>query len=289
MRSAGRGGDGMTTRGMIAAGAFAWLLALPAAVLAAPLTESLTIGDTFTLPSKVLDETRRINVFTPTVYGDPVDAPLPVIYMPDGGIHEDFLHIAGLVQVSVSNGTMRPFRLVGIENTQRRRDLTGPTEDPEDRKIAPEVGGSAKFRKFLADELIPEIERRYETTGERVLIGESLAGLFTVETMLLAPELFDTFIAIDPSLWWNRASLATRAAEYLDGERPHATLFVATSDEPVIVEPVRRFVEALDAAGGTTVQWQYVPMPHEGHGTIYHPAALAAFRAVLAPPKTGEE
>src|SRR5690606_14401608 len=92
----------MTTRGLIAAGAFAWLLALPAAVLAAPLIESLTIGDTFTLPSKVLDETRRINVFTPTVYGDTIDAPLPVIYMPDGGIHEDFLHIAGLVQVSVS-------------------------------------------------------------------------------------------------------------------------------------------------------------------------------------------
>lgn len=70
----------------------------------------------------------------------------PVLYMPDGGIEEDFLHVAGLVQVSVGNGTMRPFILVGIENTARRRDLTGLTTRAEDKKIAPKVGGSAAFR-----------------------------------------------------------------------------------------------------------------------------------------------
>ena len=63
--------------------------------------------------------------------------------VPDGGVAEDFLHVAGLVQVSVGNGTMRPFLLVGIENTERRRDMTGPTENENDRKIAPRVGGCA--------------------------------------------------------------------------------------------------------------------------------------------------
>ncbi len=48
---------------------------------------------------------------------------LTVLYMPDGGMDEDFLHVAGLVQVSTGNGTMRPFLLVGIENTERRRNL----------------------------------------------------------------------------------------------------------------------------------------------------------------------
>src|SRR5690606_15019238 len=114
---------------------------------------------------------------------------LPVLYMPDGGIHEDFLHIAGLVQISSLNGTMRPFLLVGIENTERRRDLTGPTENEEDRQIAPRVGGSAAFRAFLRDELRPAIEAAYRTTGETALIGESLAGLFVVETLLLEPDL----------------------------------------------------------------------------------------------------
>src|SRR5512132_3428921 len=96
----------------------------PAAVAPA---SPLVIGETFTMPSKALGETRRINVYLPPGYADSAQTRLPVLYMPDGGIAEDFLHVAGLVQVSVGNGTMRPFILVGIENTARRRDMTGPT------------------------------------------------------------------------------------------------------------------------------------------------------------------
>ncbi len=98
-------------------------------------TAPLVIGDTFTIDSKTLNETRRINVYLPPDYADSSRTRFPALYMPDGGLAEDFLHVAGLVQISVSNGTMRPFLLVGIENTERRRDLTGPTEN--DKKIAP--------------------------------------------------------------------------------------------------------------------------------------------------------
>ncbi|MBL8983212.1 MAG: alpha/beta hydrolase, partial [Gemmatimonadetes bacterium] len=132
----------------------------------------MTIGETFTIHSRVLSETRRINVYLPPPYTATAIDRFPVLYMPDGGMAEDFLHVAGLVQVSVGNGTMRPMVLVGIENTERRRDLTGPTTVAEDRRIAPRVGGSAEFRSFIRTELIPEIERRYRTTRERAIIGE---------------------------------------------------------------------------------------------------------------------
>jgi predicted alpha/beta superfamily hydrolase len=174
----------------------------PDALAAASASQPLTIGETFTIESKVLGETRRINVYLPPGYAG-TELRVPVLYMPDGGIAEDFLHVAGLVQVGVGNGTMRPFLLVGIENTERRRDLTGPTNNAEDRKIAPRVGGSAEFRKFIRDELMPEVTKRYRTTDETATVGESLAGLFVVETFFLEPDLFDTYIAIDPSLWWN--------------------------------------------------------------------------------------
>jgi hypothetical protein len=81
----------------------------------------LVIGETFTIGSKILGETRRMNVYLPATYTESPNEKFPVLYMPDGGMAEDFLHVAGLVQVSVGNGTMRPFILVGIENTQRRR------------------------------------------------------------------------------------------------------------------------------------------------------------------------
>src|SRR6185436_15692880 len=136
--------------------------------------EPLAIGDTFTLDSQALKETRRINVYKPPGYSESETVKVPVLYMPDGGIAEDFLHVSGLVQVSVGNGTMRPFLLVGIENTERRRDLTGPTQNAEDRKIAPQVGGSAAFRTFIRSELLPAIKGRYRTTPETAIIGESL-------------------------------------------------------------------------------------------------------------------
>jgi predicted alpha/beta superfamily hydrolase len=243
----------------------------------------LSIGETFTIPSKILAETRRINVYLPPGYEAGKDARFPVLYMPDGGMGEDFLHVAGLVQVSVGNGTMRPFVLVGIENTERRRDMTGPTEDPEDRKIAPHVGGSAAFRDFLAKELMPAVRARYRTTEETAIVGESLAGLFIVETFFLAPGMFDTYVALDPSLWWNREDLVKRSAERLRAYKGQSTLFLATSDEKGIVEPVQRLVEVLRKDAPAGLHWTYEPMPAEAHGTIYHPAALRAFRALFKP------
>ena len=234
--------------------------------------EPLTIGETFTIRSAILGEERRINVYRPPA--DPA-APLPVLYMPDGGLAEDFLHVAGLVQVLTGNGTMRPFLLVGIENTERRRDLTGPTDVASDRKIAPRVGGSAKFRAFLRDELMPEIARRHRVTQERAIVGESLAGLFVVETLLLEPELFDTYLAFDPSLWWNGGKLAATKPRPAMKKK---TLYVATSDEKELAATVTNLAAALRGS----MRVLYVPMPQETHATIYHPAALRAFRRVLA-------
>jgi len=243
----------------------------------------LTIGETFTIESKALGETRRINVYLPPPCAEPAEARCPVLYMPDGGIGEDFLHVAGLVQVSVGNDTMRPFMLVGIENTQRRRDLTGPTQNAEDRKIAPQVGGAAAFRRFVRAELMPAVKARYRTTDETAIIGESLAGLFVVETLLTEPDLFDTYIAFDPSLWWNDGALVKDAPRRLSAlaGRPK-TLYVAASRDDRD-EMVQRFSDVLRQSAPATLKWIYQPMPEETHATIYHPAALGALRRLFKP------
>jgi predicted alpha/beta superfamily hydrolase len=281
-------GDGMIRFSL--AIVIVWTLLAPRLGLAADTAVSvspLVIGDTFTMESKALGETRRINVYLPPGYKESADLRIPVLYMPDGGMAEDFLHVAGLVQISVTNGTMRPFLLVGIENTQRRRDMTGPTENENDKKIAPQVGGSAAFRKFIRTELMPAIRGRYRTTGETAIVGESLAGLFVVETFFLEPDLFDTYIAIDPSLWWNDEKLLNGAAEQLRA-RPklEKTLYFASSDEKGIVATAQRLAGILTKSAPSMLHWHYESMPEEQHSTIYQPAALKAFRAVLKP-RTG--
>lgn len=262
---------------------FAFLVLL-VALIAPAAAEPLVIGETFTIASKALGETRRINVYAPPTYDAAKDAPLPVLYMPDGGMSEDFLHIAGLVQVGAGNGTMRPHLLVGIENTERRRDLTGPTENVEDKKIAPRVGGSAAFRNFIRDELMPEIKRRHRTTDESAIVGESLAGLFVVETLFLEPDLFDTYIAVDPSLWWNSGELVQKAEERLRGmSKVKATLFIASANAQSNVAPIKLMAETLAKRAPKGLKVIYAPFPDEEHATIFHPAALKAFRAVFKP------
>ncbi|HEX8670395.1 MAG TPA: alpha/beta hydrolase-fold protein [Longimicrobium sp.] len=244
----------------------------------------LIIGETFTIQSRVMGETRRINVYAPPGYAETPGMRLPVLYMPDGGMAEDFLHVAGLVQVSVGNGTMRPFLLVGIENTQRRRDMTGPTEVARDRAIAPRVGGSAAFRRFIRTELMPEVKRRYRTTDETAIVGESLAGLFVVETLFFEPDLFDTYIAFDPSLWWNNRQLVSRAGGWLrTGVLAGRTLYFASSDEKEIADDAAMLADSLRTNPSAGLRWHYERMPEEQHPTIYHPAALRAFRALFKP------
>ena len=243
----------------------------------------LNVGDTFLIRSDVLHETRRINVYRPAAYADSPQG-LPVLYMPDGGLTEDFLHIAGLLQVSAGNGTMRPFLLVGIENTQRRRDLTGPTESADDKKIAAQVGGSEAFRRFIRSELMPAIRSRYRTAPETAIIGESLAGLFVVETFFLESDLFDSYVAIDPSLWWNGGRLVREARGRLAGglPRPKALYLAASRDDRD--RRTEQLAGVLRRGAPSNLTWFYDAMPEEGHATIYHPAALRAFRRLFGSP-----
>jgi predicted alpha/beta superfamily hydrolase len=133
---------------------------------------------------------------------------------------------------------------------------------------------------------MPQVKRRYRTTEETALVGESLAGLFVVETFLLEPDLFDTYIAMDPSLWWNNQQLVVDAGKQLRA-RPDLkkALYVACSSEERIPGVMQRFVDALEKDGPKGVHWQYVKMPEEKHATIYHPAALKAFRELFKPIK----
>ena len=250
---------------------------------APPVIAPLSIGESITMWSQALGEERRINVYFPYDYSPASKTALPVIYMPDGGLQEDFVHVAGVLQVSIGNQTSRPFLLVGIENTQRRRDLTGPTEIAAAREIAPEVGGSAAYRRFLKKELIPLISDRYPVTDERAIIGESLAGLFVVETYLLEPGLFQHYFAIDPSLWWNGANYVDRIDQFIDSvDHAHPDIFLATSSQPEIRALTRRFA-ARARQFQPSLNLVHVELPQESHATIYHPAALIGLRRMLAP------
>lgn len=273
----------VTKRSLALVAALALIASAAFAQSAVSNSTPLSIGETFTIQSKTLSETRRINVYLPPPYFESPTTRLPVLYMPDGGVAEDFLHVAGLLQVLIGNESMRPFILVGIENTQRRRDLTGPTINADDKKIAPKVGESAAFRTFIRTELMPTIAARYRTTAEAAIMGESLAGLFVVETLLVEPSLFNTYIAFDPSVWWNDGGLVKTAPAQLRaiGTQPKTLYLAASRDDRD--DMIKALAGVLKQSAPPALTWHYTPMPGETHATIYHPAALKALRVLFKP------
>lgn len=226
--------------------------------------------DTFTLDSKEVKEKRVINIWTPKGYEKGGNESYPVLYMPDGGIKEDFPHIANTVAKLIEKGSIPPMILVGIENTERRRDLTGFSEVAADAEYCPLTDGAKDFRAFITEELMTEINNKYRTTAEKGIIGESLAGLFVVETLLLQPSTFDFYIAMDPSLWWNNHFLEQKAADYLK-EFPDQKIklwFAGSGAEDISVH-TNKLAETLKNAAPSLLEWKYSDEPKEKHSTIF--------------------
>lgn len=256
-----------------------------------PLLDSVPAHDTFTVASRALAEARLISVHTPPGYHGSSTARFPVLYMPDGDMDEDFPHVVHTVDWLIALGAVRSVIVVGIPNTERRRDFTGPTRVAADSAIAPRVGGSATFRRFISDELIPAVGARYRTTAERAIVSESLAGLFVVETFIREPALFDHYVAFDPSLWWNRGALVDSAPALLAVGRPapsrgkvtrmlRSTIYVAGSRDD-IADGTARLAAALQAAAPIGLTLIYVPRPDLTHATIFRALGPEALESAL--------
>ena len=269
---------------LAASAALASVLPTRGLIAQEPAPDRVPQHDTLMLPSRALGEARRINVHTPAGYTASDTARFPVLYMPDGGLDEDFGHVVNTTDSLIALGEIRPVIVVGVPNTERRRDLTGPTRIKTDSAIAPHVGGSAAFRRFWQDELVPVIDARYRTTTERSIVGESLAGLFIVETFLREPGIFDHYIAFDPSLWWNHGALVDSATALMSAGKAssgqHRSLYIAASRDD-IGNQTARLASAFRATPRRGPELKFEPRPDLTHGTIFRALLPSALVSVL--------
>lgn len=272
--------------------------AVPANGAAASLADStkpepLIMGQTYTVASNVLGTDRRLTVRLPFYYGAEPERTFPVVYIIDGGPEQDFPHIAGIAQSRDLNFTFEPFILVGVETVNRRYQITPPVSDPEfyEKELGSKPGGSEDFRKFLREDVMPWVEGKYRTNGQDAVIGESLGGLFIVETFLKDPTLFDDYIAVSPSLWWDEMKLAQNSpADLAAMPAGKRRLYLTMGDEAVLMqEGLDILVAAIKADTPEGLGWTYIERKDsESHASIYHIAALDAFRAFyLEPARTG--
>lgn len=240
------------------------------------------LGKTETLSSGILSEGRTLNIYLPDNYTKQDSLSYPVLYLLDGSAHEDFIHIVGLVQFMCMYELLPPAIVVGIANVDRKRDFTFPTSIEADKKKFPTTGGSAKFIDFIEKELQPYIEKNYRTNSSKIIIGQSLGALVATEILFKKPGLFNTYIIISPSLWWDKESLLAMQPEIIQPGYPNQTsVFVGVGKEGKVMErDAKKLAKILKNSQNERLSTQFEFFPKENHATVLHQAVYTAFRKI---------
>lgn len=238
------------------------------------------IGEVRQLHSQVLGEERTLNIALPQGYHPDSAARYPVIYLLDGGADEDFIHVAGAVQFAAFEwiAWQRPSIVVGIVNVDRKRDLTFPTTIARDKEQFPTTGGSAAFMRFIGEEVIPFVEANYRTNADRMLVGQSLGGLFAAEVLIKRPELFNRYLIVSPSIWWDDGSLLKAPAAFLgDPAKAPEEVYIAVGKEGKRMEGDAKRLYAL-VKKSVKIRSGFGFLPRYDHANILHQAVLDGFR-----------
>jgi len=257
------------------------LLLISSAAIAQPATGTVK---RLTLKSTVLGEERVILVRTPPGY-ETNKLSYPVLYMTDGDAHMG--HTASTIEFLTRNGRIPELIVVGVTNTDRTRDLTpakSTNKNAAGELQSPTAGGADNFLKFFETELIPHIEKEYRVAPYRVLAGHSFGGLFAIHAMISKPGLFNSYVAVSPSLQWENAEALKRAEEFLKNQKElNVTLYTSLGNEPGgIGESFDKFREVLAKTNIKGFEWQAERLDDEDHGSVVLRSHYAGLRKVYA-------
>ena len=241
------------------------------------------------IQSKELGENRILNIYLPEGYNANDATKYPVIYLLDGSADEDFIHVTGLVQFNSFEWINQVPKsiVVGIATVDRRRDFTYPTTVENDKTRFPTTGHSDQFIAFIEKELQPFIDKKYKTNESKMIIGQSLGGLLETEILLKKPSLFNKYVIVSPSLWWDNGSLLNLDSEILKESFNQKTeIYIAVGKEGLTPTEIPRVMEVdanllaekikLSKSKNIKVYFDY--FPEENHGTILHPAVANSFK-----------
>lgn len=251
-----------------------------------PGNKPFILGQIKEINSTQLAEKRLLNIYLPYGYKQNDTIRYPVIYLLDGSANEDFIHISGLVQFLNLAEMMPKVIVVGIANIDRKRDFTFPTTNVKDKKDFPTTGSSAKFISFIEKELQPFIDKTYKTNSSRTIIGESLGGLLATEILLRKPYLFNKYVIVSPSLWWDDESLLKNAPMLLasQADRPAAVYVAVGVEGKQMEDDARDLAKVLQTNGKKDWKVMFARFPDENHLTILHNSAYKALKVLFSKP-----
>jgi predicted alpha/beta superfamily hydrolase len=218
---------------------------------------AINIGYSIILKSNVLNEDRTILIYLPDNYKENKKS-FPVLYLLDA--ETNFKHTIGVVDILSRSSLIPEMIVIGIQNTDRMRDLT-PTHD---RKF--HIGGGGdNFLKFLSEELIPFIDKNYKTKPFRILEGHSMGGLFTMYTFISDKSLFDAYIVISPSMYWDDQIMLSKIEDFLKTNPSlQKQLYITLANEPGFML-VKETIDIFKKEAPTELRWEFKKDTTETH------------------------
>ncbi|WP_440121802.1 alpha/beta hydrolase-fold protein [Tenacibaculum sp. Ill] len=197
--------------------------------------KDIIIGKRFTIKSEILNSDREISIYLPNSYNNNDYVNYPVIYLLDG---RKFFHpfTGAVTQMSSDASPQIPEMIVvGITSQDRLKD-SSPTRSMigysgKEEKGLEISGGANDFIKFIEKELIPYIDNNYRTNNYRIFSGYSFTGLPILHALFTKPELFNSYLVIDFSAWWdNEVSLKNLEKFFKEYNGTYKDVYIATVD-----------------------------------------------------------
>jgi predicted alpha/beta superfamily hydrolase len=251
-----------------------FLLVIAAATFAQPQQIVSVVHTRYTISSKALGEDRTILVRVPAGYERSTQR-FPVVVMLDAHPPQNAI-MASIIESQANAGVMPEMILVGIQNTNRTRDLSPTKTDREG------TGGGDKFLDFIETEVLPFVDKNYRTQPYRVFAGHSLGGLAVVYSMISRPDLFNGYIAASPVLHWDKNFPINKSSELFKTRKDwKKTLFIALGNEPDYVAGFNSYKELLKKSDLDNFEYEFQHWTDEDHGSIVMRAYLAGMRKVF--------
>lgn len=201
-----------------------------------------SIGEVVKIPiqSKILNQDREILVYTPDYYQESTMQYFDLVIVFDSQNRELFDLTHAMLALLEEGRTDKPFIVVGVaaytgkEDYARNDDFLPP---PQKDKITSRLYGyglanRAGFTRYIQEEVIPLLQRKYRISSTRLAVGHSLGGSYVLSTMVNHPTLFSDYIVLSPNLQYDEDRLANAVitAPYKSWEKKKF-LFLAHAKE----------------------------------------------------------
>jgi predicted alpha/beta superfamily hydrolase len=220
-------------------------------------------GQLDTIHSKVLGQDRQVQVFLPPGYRSGSTEKYDVLYALDGSDYNTTL--INQVQHFVQwHDFMPPTIIVSIIEPDRNSDLA-----PTHMDSWKNSGNADKFLGFIKSELIPYINDHYPSNADNTLWGHSLSGMFVLYTLINEAALFKSYIASDPSVWWDNNYVLNMTATKLP-EIPfqNTTFFIAGRDIDMTAMKIDTLEIILKKAAPKELKWKVNVYLEETHSSV---------------------